>query len=290
MRKFHSILRLFFGFSRTESNAFIILLPLMFIVITSEPVYQTYFMYNKPDDFQDPKKLDSLVATWDWPDKKRADTITLFAFDPNKATIDELTRLGIPSRTAQGIVNYRNKGGKFKVKSDLKKIYGLDTNIYASLVPYLQLPERSNTVPRATRQQKKQIERFDLNLADTTQLKSIYGIGPVIARRIAAYRSTLGGFIMFDQLHEVWGLDSTIVRRLSEKTVIAPDFMPDKLPINHCSEQELARHPYIRTKLARAIVNYRFQHGNFGTLEDLTKIVTVDEKAFQRIKPYVTID
>jgi competence ComEA-like helix-hairpin-helix protein len=137
---------------------------------------------------------------------------------------------------------------------------------------------------------KKQKEKFDLNLADTTQLKSIYGIGPVIARRIVTYRSNLGGFIMHDQLYEVWGLDSTVVSRLTDKSVIAPDFMPNKLPINHCSEQELARHPYLRTKLARAIVSYRLQHGSFQAVDELIKIVAMDEKAFQRIKPYIRLD
>lgn len=297
MPKIKSFIRSFFGFSQTETNAFVILLPLMLMVIISEPVYRTYFVYNKPDDSQDAKRLDSLIATWDWPDKKddtrtgdRTDSVALFAFDPNKATLEQLTLLGIPSRTATGIINYRNKGGKFRVKGDLKKMYGLDTGVYASLSPFILLPDRPATSQRSQQSPKKSVEKFDLNLADTTQLKSVYGIGPVIARRIATYRSSLGGFIMFDQLYEVWGLDSTIVRRLTEKSVIAPGFTPNKLPINHCGEQELARHPYIRTKLARAIVNYRFQHGNYGSVDDLLKITTVDEKAFQRIVPYLTLD
>jgi competence protein ComEA len=202
-------------------------------------------------------------------------------------TIHWKKRLTLSSRTASGIINYRNKGGKFKIKTDLKKIYGLDTNIYLSLVPYIRLPDKLTTTKK---REKKQVKAFDINLADTTQLKSVYGIGPVIARRIAAYRSSLGGFIMFDQLYEVWGLDSTIVRRLADRTVIAAGFTPTKLPINHCSEQELARHPYIRTKLAGAIVKYRFQHGKFGAVDDLRKIAIVDEKAFQRIAPYITLD
>jgi competence protein ComEA len=292
MRKIQAWIRLLLGFSQTEANAFIILLPLMSIVIISEPVYQTYFMSNKPDDFREAERLDSLIATWDYAEK--TDSVVLFSFDPNKASAQDLTKLGIPSRTAQGIVNYRNKGGKFNVKSDLKKMYGLDTNVYTTLLPYIVLPEKTDKKNQAKKEfkkeAKKQFEKFDLNLADTTQLKTIYGIGPVIARRIAAYRSTLGGFIMFDQLHEVWGLDSTIVRRLSEKTVIAAGFTPDKLPLNHCSEQELGRHPYIRTKLARAIVNYRFQHGNFKSVDDLAKIAIVDEKILHRIKPYITLD
>ena len=236
MRRIKALIRLAFGFSQTETNAFIILLPLMLIVIVSEPVYQTYFMSNNPDDLQEQAELDSIVASWVWPEKK-----------PDK--------------------NYR----KFSVKP------------YKYTKP--SKPSRVQPKPKPA-----QREKFDLNLADTTQLKSIYGIGPVIAKRIIAYRSNLGGFIVHDQLYEVWGLDSTVVSRLAEKTVIAPGFTPVKLQINRCGEQELARHPYIRTKLARAIVNYRLQHGDFQAAEDLTKIALVDEKAFQRIKPYVTFD
>ncbi|HZY78217.1 MAG TPA: helix-hairpin-helix domain-containing protein [Cyclobacteriaceae bacterium] len=236
MKKIIAFIRQTLGFSQTEANAFVILIPLMLIVIISEPVYQTYFLSNKPDEFQDGKKLDSLISTWDWPDKKTE----------NQAKSPEKSR------------------AVFKKRSDQRPA---------------RLPPK-----------QKPVEKFDLNLADTAKLKTIYGIGPVIARRIALYRESLGGFIMFEQLYEVWGLDSTVVRRLSEKSVIAPGFTPVKLPINHCGEQELARHPYIRTKLARAIVNYRLQHGNFASIDDLTKIVVVDEKAFQRIKPYITID
>jgi DNA uptake protein ComE-like DNA-binding protein len=232
MKKIIAFIRLTLGFSQTESNAFVILLPLMLIVIISEPVYQTYFLSNKPDEFQDARKLDSLIATWDWPEKT--------------------------------------------TENQSKPVERNVVKRAASRLPRKPAP--------------RQFEKFDLNTADTATLKTVYGIGPVIARRIALYRENLGGFIMFEQLHEVWGLDSTVVRRLSEKSVIAPGFTPAKLSINHCGEQDLARHPYIRTKLARAIVRYRLQHGNFGSPDDLQNIAVVDEKALRRIKPYITID
>lgn len=228
MTRIKALIRFLFGFSRTETNAFLILLPLMLIVIVSEPVYQTYFMSNDPDDLADQKMLDSIVATWEVPKKIRTDS------------------------------TYRK--------------------------PYNKQPLYVRPKP------KFQAPKFDLNLADTTQLKSIYGIGPVIARRIITYRTNLGGFISTDQLYEVWGLDSTVVSRLATRSVITPDFTPNKLAINHCNEQELARHPYLRTKLARAIVNYRLQHGNFATIDDLRKIEIMDEKVFLRIERYITLD
>jgi competence ComEA-like helix-hairpin-helix protein len=235
MRRIKAFLRLIFGFSRTETNAFLVLLPLMLIVIVSEPVYQTYFLSNNPDDLGDQAMLDSIVATWEKPMENRPDSVH--------------------------VKHYKTK--KFPPQS---------------YKPKFPLKTRSQSPP------------FDLNLADTTQLKTIYGIGPVIAKRIVTYRTNLGGFILMDQLYEVWGLDSTVVGRLTAKSVIVPDFMPNKLAINHCSEQELSRHPYLRTKLARAIVNYRLQHGNFTTIDDLTEIGIMEEKTFLRIKPYITLD
>lgn len=223
MKRIRAFLRFIFGFSRTETNAFLVLLPLMLIVIVSEPVYQTYFVSNNPDDLLDKKMVDSLTAIWKVPAEKKE----------NKTNKRQFVRQPKP---------------------------------------------------------KKQQPKFDLNAADTSQLKSVYGIGPVIAKRIVTYRTNLGGFINLNQLFEVWGLDSTVVIRLTEKTVIATGFTPTKLAINRCSEQELARHPYLRTKLARAIVNYRLQHGDFGSIDDLKKIAVMEEKVFLRIEPYITLD
>lgn len=241
MNRIRLFIRFLFGFSRTETNAFLVLLPLMLIVVTAEPVYQTYFMSNKPDDFQDRqdrKAIDSLRAIWSVPKEN-------------------------PTKKKE---KFRDSTRSFPYKkSEFKQSY-------------------------AKREPKKQLPRFDLNLADTTQLKSIYGIGTVIARRIVTYRQNLGGFVAYNQLYEVWGLDSAVVAKLTDRSVIAPDFTPNKLAINRCSEQELARHPYLRNKLARTIVNYRLQHGNFVSINDLRKINVIEEKIFLRIEPYITLD
>ena len=38
-------------------------------------------------------------------------------------------------------MNYRNKGGQFRVKSDLKKIYGMRDDIFTELYEFIDLPE-----------------------------------------------------------------------------------------------------------------------------------------------------
>ena len=90
MKRLRSWVRAFFGFSRTETNAFLLLLPLMFLVIFIIPTYKAFFTHQEKDYSKEKKELDSLVATWK--DRETEDSITsiksptsLFAFNPNCA-------------------------------------------------------------------------------------------------------------------------------------------------------------------------------------------------------------
>lgn len=134
MNRIKAWLRGFFSLSRSETNAFIILLPLMVIIVFSEPAYR-YWVSRKPLDVsQDSVKLDSLLSTLKWePDDSSVSKNTrsiLFPFDPNQTSRDQLMSLGFTGFLADRIVNYRNKGGRFFAKADLLKIYGMDTMFY----------------------------------------------------------------------------------------------------------------------------------------------------------------
>ena len=87
---------------------------------------------------------------------------------------------------------------------------------------------------------KKAPEKFDLNNADTSQLKKIYGIGDKLSMRILKYRDVLGGFVGMDQLKEVYGLDSLVINRLIENSTIQNEFQPKKININTASEKQLS--------------------------------------------------
>jgi len=70
----------------------------------------------------------------------------------------------------------------------------MDSSLYARLSPFIQLPDKHET--QVLRYlwilQKGTGIKFDLNIADTTQLKSIYGIGSKLSARIVKYRNRLG--------------------------------------------------------------------------------------------------
>jgi competence protein ComEA len=302
LRRLRALVMVTFGFSRSEARAFIILLPLIFVIVFFQPIYQTLFMSGKPDNLADMQQLDSLFATFHWesPDSlQKLEKSALFHFDPNTIKLAEMDSLGIPSRLGERIDRYRLKGGRFRIKSDLKKIYGFDTSLYARLEPYIDLPSRYQI--EKSKEKKpllaakhavippKPKEIFDLNVADTAVLDKVYGIGPTLARRIVAYRERLGGFVQKEQLYEVWGLDSIVAKRAIEQCDIITGFVPRRININTAAEADLASHPYMKAKIARLIVTYRFQHGNFSSIEDLGKIYSFEPKSFERIKPYLTL-
>lgn len=291
MRPIIRWVRTTFGFSRSEARAFTILLPLIFVIMAARPLYDLLRTPGKPVDYSNQKLLDSLLASMQKDPAEEPQE--LFPFDPNTATASDFERLGLKPSIAASIVNYRYGGGKFRIKKDLRKIYRLDSMMFVKLEPWIQLPDRVAT--RRDSSKKTMVPRlqkppFDLNTADTIQLKEIYGIGSVTARRIIRYRESLGGFVKMEQLAEVWGLDSTVVARLASRSMIAPDFLPRPLPINRYSEAELAAHPYIRHKLARILVSYRLQHGKYDSVDDLRKVAAIDDHTFVRIKPYITLE
>ncbi len=300
MNRIRSWVRAFFGFSRNETNAFLVLLPLMFLIIFIVPTYKAFFTHKQKDYSQEKKELDSLLATWK--EREHKDSITkanapipLFAFNPNTASKEELVSLGFTPYVASRLENYRNKGGKFIIKSDLLKLYGMDTALYSTLYTWIELPVEKplkkfeeKAAPETYKKLVK--EKFDLNLADSAQFVSVYGIGSKLSVRIIKYRDRLGGFISSDQLTEVYGLDTAVIRELKKKTFIAENFKPKVIEINSATEKEFAAHPYIKYAIAKAITAYRFQHGSFKSIDDLTQIAIIDKPSFEKIKPYLSLN
>ncbi len=294
-------IRNFFGFSGAEINGFLILVPVMVLLIASEPLYRLWIV-NRDPEVGNPKVLDSLVALWNQKVidssvhvgiERKKNASRLFSFDPNKISMEDLELLGFKKNLAKRITSYRQKGGQFRIKDDLKKIYGVDTALYRRLYSYILLPEKlENKFPKRDSQKSRRNDlfvTFDLNAADTAQLKKIYGIGPALALRILKFREGLGGFISTKQLNEVYGLDSLVVQRIEKVSFIVKDFVPKQFDMNTATEKELSSHPYIKRNIARAIVAFRFQHGLFQNVDELRSLEQLKPADVEKIIPYLTI-
>jgi competence protein ComEA len=214
--------------------------------------------------------------------------IRLFEFDPN--TLDEkgFITLGVPERTARTIINYRNKGGKFRKPDDLRKIYSLKREDADRIIPYISIAAGNDYHnPRYTGTYSKTyfsrtITPIDINTATIDEWKSLPGIGEILSARIVRFRETIGGFSAIEQVAKTYGLkDSTfqLIRPFLQLAVPAVN----RININTASEKELLECNGMSNDVAKAIVIYRKQKGRFESLSDLKKIVFINEEMFNRV-------
>jgi DNA uptake protein ComE-like DNA-binding protein len=131
---------------------------------------------------------------------------SLFAFDPNTVDSISLTRLGFSSKQARTILNYRRKGGNFKTKEDFGKSFAVSEQMYAKLLPYIEIQRRDAHADFPPRKKETEVSlaeksaekpdslfAFDPNTVDSVSLTRL-GFSPKQARSILNYRRKGGNF------------------------------------------------------------------------------------------------
>lgn len=218
--------------------------------------------------------------------------ISLFDFNPNNLPDTLWMRLGINKKTIQIIKNFEAKGGKFYKKEDLKKIYGMNEQDFKRLEPYIVIPQKisvtkTDSVYKKFNSVVKTALTFDLNRVSAEELKTIYGIGDGRASAIIKYRSKLGGYLMKQQLLEVFGMD-TLYKHIETQLEVKTKNLR-LININTAYETELI-HPYISKQLAIILVNYRKMHGNFKRVDEIQKLPLVNDELYRKLAPYLTVE
>ena len=166
-------------------------------------------------------------------------TVESFQFNPNTASVEDLCRLGFSPKQAASIVEYRNKGGKFRRKSDFARSFVVSDSIYKRLEPYIDIP------------------LIDLNLADSAAFDTLPGIGGWFASKMVEYRKELGGYSYKEQLMDIWKFDREKYDKLADLITIDTAYIKP-YPLWTHPVDSLRLHPYIRNyETARAIVLFR---------------------------------
>ncbi len=129
---------------------------------------------------------------------------------------------------------------------------------------------------------------IEINSADSNSFGRINGIKRYIAARIIKFRRALGGFYSVSQLKEVYGLNPEIIDSNMQHFTV-DESKVKTININNADINELKHHPYIGYSLAKVIVAYREQHGNFTSKADLKKIVIITDEEYEKLAPYITV-
>lgn len=160
-----------------------------------------------------------------------------FRFNPNEVSVEELMRLGFSEKQAMSIDSYRQKGGRFRRKSDFAKSFVVSDSIFRRLEPYIDIP------------------LTDINHADSAAFDALPGIGPYFAAKMVEYRARLGGYSYPEQLMDIYHFDEEKFNSLKDLISCSP---PEPYRLWQLPADSLRLHPYIGGwKQARAIVLLR---------------------------------
>ncbi len=207
----------------------------------------------------------------------------LVQFNPSTVSLEELVSLGFSTKTANILINYRSKGGRFFKKEDVKKIYGISPEFYARIEPYISIESTDNFSKYPSSYDSKKPQVIDINLATIEQWKALPGIGDAFANKFVKMREGLGAFYSLDQIKETYGMADSTFQKMKPFLTISKGVLK-KININDASPEQIRSHPYILKRQADDILKHRPIYG----LDDFWELYTFKDKAkWKNIEPYL---
>jgi DNA uptake protein ComE-like DNA-binding protein len=224
---------------------------------------------------------DELVANRDSLLQQSMNKDTIYPFSPNRLSAWHAYRLGLPMSLVDTIQSRIAQERYFQTAQEFKEFAGIADQKWQEIMPLLRFPKWQTEQEKRLKRRKKQ-----LNAATAKELQAVYGIGPVLAARILSYRQELNGFLVRDQLQDIWGIDMPTLTNLWESFSL--DSVPNhSIDINTATVSELAENPYISPSLASRIVAYRTFHEEKIGWNSIADKFELDSISIARIALYL---
>jgi competence ComEA-like helix-hairpin-helix protein len=209
-----------------------------------------------------------------------------------EASVQTLRAIGFSSKVSSNIQKYIASGGVIKNQQDIMRIYGMDSFQLKTTEPYIiypgiQVDSETNRSSYDKVNYVKEKRIIDLNKATITELDALPGIGSVLADRIIKFRTNLGGFLLVEQLREIYGLPPETYEKIQPELKI--ETPPQPLFINEIDLTTFT-HPYLHKRFINMIKAYKTQHGPFRNASDLRKVFPPDSGWCEKILPYIAFE
>lgn len=315
-----SRLKDFFYYSRTERNGVISLISILLLLLLLPYTY-SYFSTKTLLDFS-PWKADITAFEEGLSQKSLANNnskkwnvekvrghksvpvaLKPQKFDPNTVSPMDLEAMGLPNSTIKGILNYRAKGGQFRDKESLEKIYTLSQAHYQQLYPFIDLKPRSE---KAT--QEKNVEPsepkplaaafdFDPNTATGETFEAL-GLESNTIRSILNYREKGGQFRKVEDFKKIYTLPDRLYQHLKAniKIVQKPTYSNTKkytpksyrkIDINTANLEDFQQFRGIGPSYAKRILKMREGLGGFLNIQQVGELYKLPDSTFQIMLPYL---
>lgn len=301
------LLQNIYYYTRTERIGILVLCFLSIAVL----YLPRLFSLIRPPDSYDFTEFQAQIAALRPTSVATPTQIARFRFDPNTVDLQGWQQLGVSPSVARTILNFREKGGRFYKKQDLRKIYGLSAATYDSLAGFINIPTSSSPLAATIPNKDKSPTRFpfDPNTVSKEELQQL-GLSKKVAQTWVNFRNKGGVFQQLEDVKKIYGLSEKQYRALSS-FIILPDptgndsslasyatIPAEAIPtsydrpvividINQAQAKDWEQLKGIGPAYARRILSYREKLGGFISIEQVGETYYLPDSTFQAIRPFL---
>lgn len=226
---------------------------------------------------------------------------TLFVFDPNTVTYDELLLLGFDKRTAVGIIKYRTAGKVFGIAEELALCYGVSDSMFSRVRPYIKIDSKYATKPKQHRADSlrgskplrfapRPFEQFSIDTVGVEYLRLI-GFSTRQAEALIEYRNRGKGIFSMNELRDCYAVSEEMADSLAHFIILSVRNPYDGLvEINSADSATLRKVRGIGAKTVVAVMQYRKLLGGFVRKEQISELKCVTTENFERICEQIYCD
>ncbi len=228
----------------------------------------------------------------------------IYPFNPSFLTDFKGYQLGLSTEEIDRLLLHRVKGNYINSSKEFQQVTKISDSLLVIISPLFKFPDWISNKKRDIFQsrnfgsnkasevsQKKEPvtlhSKKDLNTATTKDLQTINGIGEKLSERIIKYREKLGGFLLNQQLYEVYYLDAEVAAKVLERFKIIEKPIIKKINVNTATFKEVLSIVYIDYDLTKKIFEYRDEVAEIQSLEELKGIDGFPLEKFDRIILYL---
>jgi DNA uptake protein ComE-like DNA-binding protein len=296
MKHFNNWLREYNRFSKSDRHSVIILAGLILLTFIATLLVPWFI----PESEFDYSEYRDKILQLNIEDANGTLGNTLFRFNPNTISAEELDSLDLPANVKRNIINYRKAGGIFKTTQDFRKIYGMNDSIFGVISEYV-VTNNSNseekTAPGAINTNNVKEGFFDPNQAEISDLME-FGFNQFQAKNVTAYRSKGGIFMIPEDIMKIYGIDSALyqsiksnirIENLAENKIL-PIAEPLFIELNEADSADLVELNGIGPSFASRILKYRDRLGGFSSPSQVLEVYNFPVETYSKIEGNIYVD
>lgn len=296
MKHFNNWIREYNRFSKSDRHSVIILAGLILLTFIATLLVPWFISESEFDYSEYRDKILQLNIE----DATGAQGNTLFRFNPNTISTEELDSLDLPPNVKRNIINYRKAGGVIKSPQDFRKIYGMNDSIFAVISEFV-VTNNSNSEEKTEigAVHKPNVEEgfFDPNQAEFSDLME-FGFNQFQAKNLVAYRSKGGIFKIPEDILKIYGVDSFLFQSIRSNIRIENSTENRTLPVaesvyielNEADSADLVELNGIGPSFASRIIKYRDRLGGFSSPSQVLEVYNFQVETYLKIEGNIHVD